>query len=97
MNELIQLTARHAVELLRKGEVSPLELVDAAADRIGAVEKEVNALPTLCLDKARSRAKKFITHSQDNPPPYYLYGLPIAVKDLEDVAGVSFLTPISAG
>jgi amidase len=88
MNELIQLTARQAVDLLRTGEISPLELIDAAADRISEVEKEVNALPTLCLDRARNRAKKLITDPQDNPPPCFLYGLPIAVKDLEDVAGV---------
>ncbi len=88
MNELIQLTARQVVELLKTGEVTPLELIDVAADRIGEVEKEVNALPTLCLDRARNRAKKLMSHPQDDPPPYFLYGLPIAVKDLEDVAGV---------
>ncbi len=98
MNELIQLTARHAVKLLQKGEVTSLELIDAAADRIDEVEKKVNALPTLCLDRARDRAKKYVAHHQDDPPPHFLYGLPIAVKDLEDVAGVrtTYGSPIFA-
>ena len=37
-NELVRLTACEAVRRLRKGEVTPLELIDAAAGRIEAVE-----------------------------------------------------------
>src|SRR5919204_5784095 len=38
MSELWRLTAAEAVARLRKREVSPLELVDAAASRIEAIE-----------------------------------------------------------
>lgn len=89
MDDLIKLTAREAVALLRKGEVSPLEMVDAAAVRIGATDSAVNALPTLCLDRARDHAKRI--SERKNPKtkrPEWLGGLPIAVKDLNDVAGV---------
>ena len=58
MNELIKLTAREAVSLLKQGVVSPLELIEAAANRIAEVEEAVNAMPTLCLDRARDRAKQ---------------------------------------
>ena len=87
--DLIALTARDAVELLRRGEVSPLELVDAAAARIEATDGALNALPTLCLDRARDRARRIVS-GQVGPPPAgpWLGGLPIAVKDLNDVAGV---------
>ncbi len=37
-DEMIRLTATEAVARLRRGEVSPLELVEAAAARIAAVE-----------------------------------------------------------
>ena len=53
MNELCKLSAVEAVALLEKREVSPLELVEASARRIAEVEPAVNAMPTLCLDRAR--------------------------------------------
>ena len=56
MNELVKLTARDAVALLRKGEVTPVEMVDAAAERIAEVEPAVNALPTLAIERAREHA-----------------------------------------
>jgi len=55
-DELVELTATEAVALLRKGEVTPLELIDAAAARIEAVEKQVNALPIRFLEGARGCA-----------------------------------------
>lgn len=89
MNELIRLTAREAVRRLAAGEITPLDLVDAAAARIAATDPELNALPTLCLDRARDHAGRIMR----DPPPDgdgrgWLGGLPLAVKDLNDVAGV---------
>lgn len=88
MHELCRKSAREVVGLLRKGEVSPLELIDVAAARIAEVEPVINALPTLCLDRARDRAKRLMSESGVERPPQFLYGLPIAVKDLRDVEGV---------
>ena len=45
MIDLWRLTATEAVAKPRKGEVSPLELVDAAAAGIEVVEPRINALP----------------------------------------------------
>ena len=87
MDELCRLSAGAAVDLLRKGEVSPLELIDAAAARIAAVEPQLNALPTLCLDRARDHARRLSKRPGD-APRHYLHGLPIAVKDNVDVEGV---------
>ncbi|MEI6159174.1 MAG: amidase family protein, partial [Roseococcus sp.] len=88
--ELFQLTAREAVAKLAKGEVSPLELVEAAAARIAAVEPAVNALPTLCLDRARAHAKRLMAGEgrEMEGQPGWLGGLPVSIKDLTDVAGV---------
>ena len=88
MNELIGLTARQAVEYLKKGEVSPLELIDAAQERIEEVDPAVNALPTRCFERAREEAGRLMADQGTDRPPWFLHGLPLAIKDLEDVAGV---------
>ncbi len=95
-DELISMTAREAVRRLRAREITPLDLVDAAAARIEAVDGAVNALPTLCLDRARDMAKAFQAPAE--PGPGWLAGLPIVVKDLEELAGVrtTFGSPIFA-
>ncbi len=85
-SELVSLSAREAVSRLKSGEITPLELIDAAEERIAAVDPAVNALPTLCLDMARDAAKSL--PKPDNPGPGWLAGLPIVVKDVTDVAGV---------
>lgn len=92
--ELWSRTAREVVGLLRQGKVSPLELVDVVEARIAAVNPEVNALPTLCLDRARDRAKRLM----QRPTSEWgrLAGLPLPIKDLAEVEGVrtTFGSPI---
>lgn len=88
-SELCRLTACEAVALLAAGEVSPLELVDAAAERITATDPHINALPTLCLERARTHARRLMRAGRRaGAGPQWLGGLPIAVKDLTPVAGV---------
>lgn len=82
--ELCALSAVEAVEALTSGEVSPLEMIDAALTRIAAVEPAINALPTLCADRARDRAAS-LTRGEE---AVWLAGLPIAIKDLTPVEGV---------
>jgi amidase len=88
-DKLWQLTARQAVALLRRKEVSPLDLIDAAEARIAEVEPAINALPILCFERARVQAARMQqASSTDLARPGYLHGLPIVVKDLTAVAGV---------
>ena len=100
-DELWRMSAVEAVARLRKGEISPLELIDAAARRIAEVEPAVNALPTLCLDRARDHAKR-IMHGgaacEAAGEAGWLAGLPVSIKDLTDVAGVrtTYGSPIFA-
>src|SRR5436189_103730 len=90
-HELWRMSAVEAVARLRKREISPLELVEASAQRIAEVEPAVNALPTLCLDRAREHARRIMQGSADADAADeagWLAGLPISIKDLTDVAGV---------
>ena len=89
MSDLWKLTALQAVSLLRKGEVSPLEMVEASVARIEETDEGLNAMPTRCYDRARDHARKLMkkgAHPYEGPGA--LHGLPFAVKELENVAGV---------
>ena len=88
MGELWRLSAVETVRLLKRREVSPLELIDAAASRIEATNPKINAIVTLCYDRARDHARRIMSDRRPDPPPHYLHGLPITVKDGTDVAGV---------
>ena len=89
MAELFEQTARTVVDLLRRGEVSALELIDAAVARIETTDEQVNALPTLCVERAREHARQLMKgNGESKDHPGWLGGLPIAIKDLNDVAGV---------
>jgi amidase len=79
--DLCSISATEAVGLLRRGEVSSRELVQAALERIDRVDPALNALPTLCSERA-------LEHAGRVSPEAPLAGLPLAVKDLTDVAGV---------
>jgi amidase len=89
MTDLWRLTAREAVTLLRRREVSPLDLIAAAEARIAAVDRVVNAVPTRCFARARAHARRIIeSGGTRDERPGNLYGLPIVVKDLTAVEGV---------
>ncbi len=101
MSELWKKSAVDTVALLKKKEVSPLELVEASARRIAEVEPAVNAIPTLCIERARDHAKKIMAGGAAGEAAGeagWLAGLPVSIKDLTDVAGVrtTYGSPIFA-
>ena len=53
---LIRETACAIVDKLNKGDVTPLDLLGVLEKRIAEVDGKVNALPTLCFDRARKHA-----------------------------------------
>jgi amidase len=79
-------TACTIVDRLKTGEVTPLDLLDALEARIAEVDGKVNALPVLCFDRARSRAKALM--QKPVAERGLLAGLPVPIKDLFDVQGV---------
>lgn len=91
MSDLWKKTATEVVALLKAGAVSPAELLDILHARIEAVDGAVNALPTLCRERAEAAAGRADRNS-------VLAGLPVAIKDLAPVEGVrtTFGSPIFA-
>jgi amidase len=83
---LIHATACAIVEKLNVGEITPLDLLDALEARIAEVDSKVNALPTLCFDRARAHARDLMKKPADERG--LLAGMPVAIKDLTAVAGV---------
>jgi len=79
-------TACTIVDKLRAGDVTPLDLLDVLEKRIGDVDGKVNALPTLCFDRARDAAKALMKKPASERG--LLAGMPVPIKDLTDVAGV---------
>src|SRR6185436_9284574 len=57
---LVRETACAVVGKLKSGEVTPLELLDVLEQRIAEVDGQVNALPTLCFDRARKHATELM-------------------------------------
>ena len=85
-DELIRSSATSLVLRLAKGELTPLDLLDALEPRIAAVDPLVNALPTLCFDRARDHAKALMKKPISERG--LLKGMPVPIKDLSNVAGV---------
>ncbi len=76
----------HQAERVREGEVSPRELVELHLERIGRLDPTINAYRTVLGETARAEAEKAEARRDgDRTPP--LLGVPIAVKDNQDVAG----------
>ena len=59
-SELVRATACDIVDRLRHGDITPHDLLDALEARIAEVDGQVNALPTLCFDRARSHADQLM-------------------------------------
>jgi amidase len=85
-SDLIKTDAVTLVGLLQREEVTPHDLLDALETRIAAVDGPINALPTLCFDRARVHADRLMRLPVSERGP--LAGLPVPIKDLIAVEGV---------
>ena len=87
MHELIRKSATEVVDLLRRKEVRPLDLIDVVEARVKEVDPEINAMPIPCFDHARRQTAELSRDKARNDQSW-LAGLPVGVKDLQHVAGV---------
>lgn len=83
-DELIARSACAVADALQRGELRPADLVEASIARIDATDGAVNALPVRCYERARAQAKAIEARAQHS----VLGGIPIVVKDNNDVGGV---------
>ncbi|MDD3826982.1 MAG: amidase, partial [Anaerolineae bacterium] len=87
-DELWALPARELGALLRGGQTSAMEVVEAVLARIEALEPRINAYITVAADQALADARRCdaeLAAGRDRGP---LHGIPLAVKDLFDTAGL---------
>lgn len=93
---LIAMDATQVLNHLRAGEITPHDLLDALEQLIAQVDSQVNALPTLCFDRARAAADALMRLPLDQRG--MLCGMPVPIKDLLDVEGVrtTYGSPIYA-
>lgn len=75
MTELARLDALGQAELIRRGEATPIELVEAAIARIEALNPTINAVVTSLFERARAEARRPL-------PAGPLAGVPFLLKDL---------------
>jgi len=88
MSELWQLSTIELGRLVQAGTISPRESIAAALARIDTVNPAVNAFVHVCAERALEEAgkqEKVLSAGEKVGP---LAGVPLGVKDLEDVAGL---------
>ncbi len=86
--ELVYKTAREQAKLVADGEISSEELVGAHLAQIDAINPTVNAIVTLVGDSALEQAREADRIRSAGGELGVLHGLPIAIKDLQNTAGI---------
>ncbi len=84
---LYALTIHEAAELLRRREITSLELTRAVLDRIEETEPRLNAFITVTAELALQQAQD-ADHRLERDEGHVLTGVPVAVKDIICTKGV---------
>lgn len=86
--ELWRLTLEELAPLLREGQLSPVEVTQAYLERIDALNPTLNAFITVTGDQALADARRYEEEIRRGDYRGPLHGVPVALKDLYDTAGV---------
>ena len=85
---MIDISIAEASDLLRRKQISPVELTNSCLARIERLNPTINAFITVmyesALDQARAAEDEIVAGNWRGP----LHGIPIGLKDLVDTAGV---------
>lgn len=87
ITDLAKLGAAATAEAVRAGKISALEACDAAIARIEALDKALNAVVVRDFDRARAAARQ-IDETRKADDPRRLLGVPMTVKESNDVEGL---------
>src|SRR5437867_7405494 len=82
------LSVRTLAALLRSRDVSPVAIVNAALAHIEEFNPRLNAFITVLADAARDEARQAESEIKEGRWRGPLHGIPVAVKDFYDTAGV---------
>ncbi len=91
MSPASEILTLSAVELRRRigsKSLSPVELLEACIERIGALNPAINAITATCFERARAEARAAEAAVMRGEALGLLHGLPTGIKDLEDTAGL---------
>ena len=87
-SDLARWTIQEAAEQLRRRRVSPVELTNACLARIERLNPVLNAFIRVTADSALAQAREAESQIQRGQWRGPLHGIPVALKDLFDTAGV---------
>ncbi len=87
-DDLAYVSAAELARLIAGRAVSPVEVVDGVLDRIERSQPVLNAFITVCAEEARQAAREAEAAVMRGEKLGPLHGVPFAVKDLVNTAGV---------
>jgi aspartyl-tRNA(Asn)/glutamyl-tRNA(Gln) amidotransferase subunit A len=85
---LTDLTIRAASAEIRERRLSPLDLTNAYLERIERMNPRINAYVTVTAERALADARRAAEEISKGGPRTPLHGVPIALKDLFETAGI---------
>jgi aspartyl-tRNA(Asn)/glutamyl-tRNA(Gln) amidotransferase subunit A len=88
VDQLAALTIAEAARAFRSRQLSPLELTRACLERIEALDGRLNAFITVLPERALAEAQEAETRLAAGQARGPLDGIPFAIKDLYETAGV---------
>ncbi len=86
--EICYMSAGDLGKLIKAGEISPVEIIEAHLSRIRATEPVLNSFITLLPDQARAAARQAERDIRAGRYRGPLHGIPVALKDLFNTGGV---------
>lgn len=84
---LVTWSVREVLAAFGRGELSPVEYLQALLDRIDAVQPTLNALGDQYRDEAMTAARSAETRYSRGEPAGRLDGIPVVVKDETEIGG----------
>src|SRR5437762_14344543 len=87
-DDLAYTSAAQLAVLIARRAVSPVEVVEGVLARIEKTQPVLNAFITVCAEEARAAAREAEAAIMRGAPLGPLHGVPFAVKDLVNTAGV---------
>ena len=87
-HELLTLSAVEMRRRIGSKEISPLELLEACIARIEGIDPALNAMAATDFARARKTAEVAEREARRGVPLGRLHGLPTAIKDLHETAGL---------